>query len=130
MLINPGHGMEKMEENMKIKEFMKNVAAPIITTILLLAFFRPVCTQNGECNYLMLWFLAGIPLGFCHLFLLVIPRGYDIGGTMAILFLNLVMASLIGGVILTWRLLVAALYLMEAIAAGIVRILKRGCRER
>lgn len=122
--------MEKMEENMKIKEFMKNVAAPIVTTIFLLAFFRPICTQNGECNYLMLWFFTGIPVGLCHMFLLVIPRGYDTGGTMAILFLNLVMAGVIGGVILTCRLMAAAVYLVEAIAAGIIRMLKIGCREQ
>lgn len=130
MAINPGCGVEKMEENMKIKEFMKNVAASIVTMILLLAFFQPVCTKNGDCNHLMLWFLAGIPLGLGHLFMLVILKDHDTGGTMAILFLNLVLVGIIGGMILTCRLLMATGYLVEAMTAGIVKMAKIGCRKR
>ncbi len=115
---------------MKIKDFMKNVAAPIVMTILLMAFFRPVCTRNGECNYLMLWFLMGIPVGLEHLFFLVLPKGYDTGGAMSILFLNLVVASVMGGAILTFRLLAAAVCLVEAMGTGIVRLLRMGCRDR
>lgn len=62
-ITDPMQGMEKMEEGMKIKEFMKNVAAPIVSVMFLTVLFRPLCTQNGECNYLMLWFLTGIPTG-------------------------------------------------------------------
>lgn len=114
---------------MTIKEFMKHVAAPIGTTIFLLALFQPLCTQNGECNYLMLWFLTGIPTGLQHLFLLVIPKGYDTGGAMAVLFLNLLMAGVIGGVLLTCRLMLAAVYLVDFIAAGMIHVAKLAVRN-
>lgn len=130
MAVNPERGMEKMEENMKIKDFIKNVAAPIVMTILLMAFFRPVCTRNGECNYVMLWFLMGIPVGLGHLFFLVVPKGYDTGGAMSVLFLNLVMASVTGVAILTFRLLTAAVCLVGVMGSGINRLLRMGCRKR
>lgn len=123
-------GMEKMEEDMKIKEFMKNVVAPIIAVMLLMALFRPLCTQNRECNYLMLCFLAGIPIGLHQLFVWIIPKGYDLGGTMGILFLNLLVASVIGGMILTYRLMVAMAYLVKAAASGMICIVKNGCKEQ
>lgn len=123
-------GMEKMEEDMKIKEFMKKVAAPIVSVMFLMALFRPLCTQNGECNYLMLWFLAGIPIGFHQLFIWILPKGYDLGGTLGILFLNLLIAGVIGGVILTYRLMVAAAYLAKAAASGMACLVKIGCKEQ
>lgn len=114
---------------MKIKEFMKNVATPIITVMFLMALFRPLCTQNGECNYLMLWFLAGIPVGIHQLFVWFIPNGYDLGGTMGILFLNLLIAGAIGGVVLTYRLMVAAVYLAETITSGMICLVKISRKE-
>ena len=120
----------KKEEIMKIKEFMKQVAAPILLTIFLMALFRPLCMKNGECNYLFLWFLMGIPMGMCRVFFWMIPKGYDIGGTIGVLFLNLLIASVIGGVILTYRLLLAAVYLVETIAAGIAWTAKLSCKKQ
>lgn len=72
----------------------------------------------------MLWFLTGIPVGLCHQFILVILKGCDPGGTMAVLFLNLLMAGVTSGRILACRLLMAAGYLAEAMTAGIVRMAK------
>lgn len=123
-------GMGKMEEDMKIKEFMKYVAAPIVSMIFLMALFRPLCIHNGECNYLMLWLFMGIPIGFHRLFIWIIPKGYDFVGIMGILLLNLLIAGVVGGVILTYRLLIAVVYLAEAMAAGMLHIVKIGCKER
>lgn len=114
---------------MKIKEFMKNVAAPIVSMMFLTALFRPICTQNGEYNYLMLWFLTGIPTGIHQMFVWILPKGYDLGGTMGILFLNLLAAGVVGGVVLTYRLIVAVAYLVKATASGMICLVKIGCKE-
>jgi hypothetical protein len=40
----------------------------------------------------------------------MIPRGYDLSGSIGIWALNFIIGGLIGGVIIVWRLLVAAWY--------------------
>uniref|UniRef100_UPI00294379F4 DUF6050 family protein n=1 Tax=Anaerotruncus colihominis TaxID=169435 RepID=UPI00294379F4 len=43
------------------------------------------------------------------------PQGYDLGGTVGIIAVNFIVGGLIGGVILTWRLVVAVWYILLTI---------------
>lgn len=109
--------MYRLEEGMKVSEFLKYVAVPVVSALFLAALFRPLCMENEECDYLSLWWFMGIPFGIHRMFFWIIPKGYDIGGTMGILFLNVLVGGVIGGIILVWRLLVAAVYLVKAVVA-------------
>ena len=42
---------------------------------------------------------------------MAVPHGYDIAGTVGIIALNFILGGIIGGVILIWRLVVAAWYI-------------------
>lgn len=42
---------------------------------------------------------------------MLIPHGYDLGATAGIIVFNFIIGGIIGGVILIWRLLVAAWYI-------------------
>ena len=53
------------------------------------------------------------------MFFWIIPKGYDIGSTVGILFINVLVGGVIGGIVLVWRLLVAAVYLVKAAVAVI-----------
>lgn len=105
---------------MKLSEFVKYVMVPVITVLLLVAFLRPLCIENGECDYLKLWFFMGIPFGIQRMCVWIIPRGYDIGGTVGILFINVLVGGVIGGIVIIYRLLMAALYLVKAILFSVV----------
>lgn len=107
----------RMEAGMKASEFIKRVVIPVASAVFLAALFRPLCMENGECDYLSLWWFMGIPFGIHRMFFWVIPKGYDIGGTVGILFLNVLAGGVIGGIVLAWRLLLAAAYLVKAVAA-------------
>lgn len=50
---------------------------------------------------------------FCimRMFVWLVPHGYDIAGTVGIIALNFILGGIIGGVILIWRLVVAAWYI-------------------
>ena len=104
---------------MKISEFVKKAVIPVVSALFLAALFRPLCMENGECNYLSLWWFMGIPFGIHRMFFWIIPKGYDIGGTVGILFINVLVGGVIGGIVLVWRLLVAAVYLVKAAVAVI-----------
>lgn len=66
-----------MEEIMKINKFVKCVFVPMISALFLAALFRPLCVENGEYDYLKLWFFVGIPFGIYRMFLWFIPKDYD-----------------------------------------------------
>lgn len=78
---------------MKISEFVKKVVIPVVSALFLAALFRPLCMENGECNYLNLWWAMGIPFGIHRMFFWVIPKNYDLGETMGILFLMCLWAA-------------------------------------
>ena len=87
--------------NMRVSEFLRKVIVPVGTAIFLAALFYPLCVENGVCDYLKLWILIGIPFGVHRMFVWVIPKGFDIGGTVGVLVMNLLICGVIGGIILS-----------------------------
>ena len=108
-----------------MKEFAKKVIFPVATAILLIVVFYPVCIREGEFDYLKLWLLVGMPFGICRMFLWIVPKGFDIGGTVGVVALNFLAGGVIGGLVLAWRLLDAAGYFIKTVFRSIVCLVKR-----
>ncbi len=106
-------------------KFLKRVVVPVVSVMLLVAMFRPLCMEDGVCDYLKLWIIVGIPFGIHRMFFWLIPRGYDLGGTLGILTLNLLVGGVIGGVVVIWRLAMAACYLVKLLLAGTAWTVKK-----
>ena len=117
--------MTCMEVDKGMKEFVKKVAVPVGGAVFLAAVFYPLCMENGQCDYLKLWMFVGIPYGIHRMFLWVIPKGFDIGGTVGVLMLNLLIGGVIGGIILTVRLVLAVHYLGKILVSGVLRLTGR-----
>ena len=105
-------------------EFVKRVIFPVVSVIFLGRLFIPLCMEHGELDYLKLWFLIGIPFGIHRMFFLMIPKGYDIGGTMGVLMVNLLIGSVIGEIVIIWRFGAAIVYLTKMVVTGIVYLVK------
>lgn len=105
-------------------EFIKKVIAPVGAAAILAVLFYPLCVENGQCDYLKLWMFMGIPFGIHRMFLWIIPKGFDIGGTVGMFVFNLLAGGVIGGFVLVWRLLMTACYLVKMVIAGILRIVR------
>lgn len=114
-----------MEVDKGMKEFVKKVAVPVGGAVFLAAVFYPLCMENGQCDYLKLWMFVGIPYGIHRMFLWVIPKGFDVGGTVGVLVLNLLVGGVIGGIILTVRLVLAVLYLGKILVSGVLSLTGR-----
>ena len=108
----------------KMYEFVKKVIIPVGAASILAALFYPLCVEHGQCDYLKLWMFIGIPFGVHRMFLWIIPKGFDIGGTVGMFVFNLLIGGVIGGFIMTWRLFLAVFYLVKTIVAGISRLVK------
>lgn len=111
--------------NMRMGEFLRKVIVPVGTAIFLAALFYPLCVENGVCDYLKLWILIGIPFGVHRMFVWVIPKGFDIGGTVGVLVMNLLIGGVIGGIILIWRLALSVFYLAQCVGTGIFRLTRK-----
>ena len=110
---------------MKASEFTKKALVPVASALFLAALLRPLCMVGGECDYLKLWFCMGIPFGIHRMFAWIIPKGYDIGGTMGILAINLLIGGVIGGSVLLWRLAMALAYFVKAAVSWSIWIIRK-----
>ena len=87
----------------RIGIFLRKVILPLGLAALLLLLFRPVYTENGTINYLLLWICVGIPFGIHRMFLWLVPHKFDLAGTVGVFALNVIVGGLIGGFALIWQ---------------------------
>lgn len=97
---------------MRRKEFLENVAVPLLGIAVVMFIVYLFCVENGVCDYRKLWIVSGIPFGIQKMYFWMIPKGFDIGGTVGMFAFNLLIGGMIGSVVLTWRLLMVGTYLL------------------
>ena len=93
------------------KDFFKKTVLTVLIAGVLFYWAALVFTKDGVTNYFYVWLCCGIPFGIRRMFVWLVPHGYDIAGTVGIIALNFILGVIIGGVILIWRLVVAAWYI-------------------
>lgn len=103
--------------NVTFGEFMKKVVLPILLVGVLLLIFVPISKAEGEIDYFLLWILVGCPFGIGKMFGWLVPRNFDIAGTVGVIAVNFIIGGLIGGVVVGYRLLYAAFYMVKAVLA-------------
>ena len=106
-------------------KFLENVAVPLLGIAVVMLIVYPFCVENGVCDYRKLWIVSGIPFGVQKMYFWMIPKGFDIGGTVGMFAFNLLVGGLIGSMVLTWRLLMAGKYLLKSIGYGGLWIVKK-----
>ena len=110
---------------MTVKDFLKKSAVPVAASAFLMALFYPLCVDNGICDYWKLWIMTGIPFGVHRMHFWLVPKGFDLGGTIGMFAFNLLIGGMIGSMVLAWRLVVAAFYLVKGTVSGIVWLTER-----
>lgn len=94
-----------------MRNMIKKVIVPALVIVVLFAVLRPLCIQDGKCNYLLLLLLRGIPFGIGKMCVWMVPRGFDLGGTLAVWIMNFLIGGLIGSVVLLAMVGQAIIYL-------------------
>ena len=98
-----------------MKKMIKKVIAPVLVIAVLFAVLRPFCIQDGKCNYFLLLLLMGIPFGIGKMCVWMVPKGFDLGGTLAVWTMNLLIGGLIGSIVLLAMIGQAIIYLCAMI---------------
>lgn len=94
-----------------IKDFLKKCVLPMVVAALLYFMFKTVCIKDGKLDLLLLWILCGLPFGLHRMHIWILAGTGSLSGDIALFVMNFVIAGLIGGFVLVWRLLVAAWYI-------------------
>lgn len=94
-----------------MRNMIKKVIVPALVIVVLFAVLRPLCIQDGKCNYLLLLLLMGIPFGIGKMCVWMVPRGFDLGGTLVVWTMNFLIGGLIGSVVLLAMVGQAIIYL-------------------
>lgn len=108
-----------------MSNFLKRVIFPVGAAVFLAWLLRPLCMENGQCDYLKLWLLMGIPFGIQRMFVWLVPGNFDLGGSIGVFVFNLLIGGVIGGIVLAWRLTMAAIYLPVSLFQGIWSVTRR-----
>lgn len=99
-----------MTRGVAIKDFFIKSILPVTVAMLLYFIFKSACMKDGALDYVWLWILCGLPFGLHRMYLWIIPGGRSFGGGLAVFALNFIIGGVIGGFVLTWRLIVAVWY--------------------
>ena len=83
----------------------KKCVVPVVMAIILLLLFNPVyCSEQG-INYFLVWILIGLPFGLSKMSFWIVSHKMDLSGSLGVMFFELIIAGMIGGVIAIWYLL-------------------------
>ena len=99
-----------MTRSETVKAFFTKSVLPVAAALLLYCIFKSACMKGGELDYVRLWILCGLPFGLHRMYLWIVPGGGSFGGGIALFALNFIIGGVIGGFVLTWRILVAVCY--------------------
>ena len=93
-----------------MRNMIKKVIVPALVITVLFAVLRPLCIQDGKCNYLLLLLRWGYHSELENVCLDGSKR-FDLGGTLAVWTMNFLIGGLIGSVVLLAMIGQAIIYL-------------------
>ena len=99
-----------MTRGQALKKFFIKSVLPVTAALLLFCIFKSACMKDGTLDFVWLWILCGLPFGLHRMYLWIVPGGSSFGGGIGLFALNFIIGGVIGGFVLVWRLIVAAVY--------------------
>lgn len=79
-------------------------ALPALAISLWLLTCYPVCQKAEGFDFFLYWVLTGFPFGIRKMCLVLIPKNFEIAGSMGVLALNGIIGGLIGGFVLIGKI--------------------------
>jgi hypothetical protein len=89
----------------KVEMIFRQLVLSLTVAVLMATLFRTIYMDGETCNYFLAWILIGFPFGIGKMCLWLVPTHYDLAGTIGIVFLNVLVGGMIGGLVLIWQIL-------------------------
>lgn len=81
---------------MTIVEVIKKALLPLAAMTLWVWMIKTILELSGATDPFMFLLLAGLPFGIHKMCIILIPKGYDIGGTVGMIALSVIIGALFG----------------------------------
>ena len=93
-----------MEEAGMKKELFKTVLS-LVGIFLWIYICQIICRGLGLSEWYFYWMMAGFPFGMYRMCLWIIPRHYDMSGTLGVLAFSCIVSSVLGGTLLFMKVI-------------------------
>ena len=90
----------KRSKKMTIEDVIKKALIPMISMVFLLWMVKTIMGVAGNTDLFMFLFLAGLPFGIHKMCIILIPKGYDVGGTIGMIALSVIVGGLMGSLMI------------------------------
>lgn len=103
---------------MTVGDVVKKALAPLAAMAFWFWVVKTVMEVSGSTDLLLFLFLTGLPFGIHKMCILFIPKGMDIGGTVGMAALSVLVGGLLGSVMIP-------VYIVRAVYVIIRFVLRR-----
>lgn len=90
---------------------------------------QPLYRSDGQCDWLLLALLLGIPFGVPRMFVWFAPRNLGIGGTVGTVVFDILIGGMIGIFVLAFRLVTDTTMLLISLVAAIPHAIQNCVRR-
>ena len=94
---------------MTIKDVITKALLPMSAMVFWLWMVKTIMGVTGNTNLFMFLFLAGLPFGIHKMCIILIPKGMDVGGTLGMIALSVIVGGLLGSLMIPYYI-VRAVY--------------------
>lgn len=71
------------------------------------------CVSLEQTELWKIWMVVGMPFGIHRMCIWLLPKNFDIGGTVGVWAMNIIVGCLIGEVVVVWYILRAVYVLVK-----------------
>ena len=82
----------------RVSAIIFRVFIPLVAIGFMVMLCYPVCNKPEGFDFFLFWILVGFPFGIRRMWMWLIPKNFDIAGSVGILALDCIVGGLIGGV--------------------------------
>ena len=82
----------------RVSAIIFKVVIPLVAIGFMVMLCYPVCNKPEGFDLFLFWILVGFPFGIRRMWMWLIPKNFDIAGSIGILALDCIVGGLIGGV--------------------------------
>lgn len=96
---------------MTIGDVIKKSLLPLAAMTFWIWMVKTIMEVSGATDLFMFLFLAGLPFGIHKMCIILIPKGYDVGGTLGMIALSVIIGALFGSLMILFYI-VRAVYVL------------------
>ncbi len=98
---------------MMSKELMKKTILPMLLLAVWAWVAYHFCVSLEQTELWKIWMVVGMPFGIHRMCIWLLPKNFDIGGTVGVWAMNIIVGCLIGEVVVIWYIIRAVFILVK-----------------